>query len=193
MKRRHVLACVFLALAVVSGTWSARHMPPVPERSLAERLLGPIATLGAAAQWVRADAAWAAGRIDLYDARAEFALRLAPSDPNGYVYYAHHLIYDRASPRLELDPAAREHWVREGLAILERGERSCRSPGRLAFQRAIVFLALAQMDDGLRPFRITSAQAWASAAEAFDRAALLGEPLAAEAASAARLEARDAK
>jgi hypothetical protein len=156
-------------------------------------LLGPIAELAAAAQWVRVDAAWAEGRLDLYDARAAFALRLAPGDPNGWIYYAHNLVYDRASPAREPDRAVREHWVRAGLDVLAEGERQSRSPGRLAFQQAIVFLSLAQMDEPDRPLPITRAEAWTSAAEAFERAALAGEPLAAEAAKGARDEARDAK
>lgn len=193
MTTRRGLGLVCLALAVAAGVWSIRHLPAQPERSTAERLLGPIAELAAVAQWVRADAAWADGRVDLYDARAEFALRLAPGDPNGWIYYAHNLVYDRASPARESDRAVREQWVRAGLDVLAEGEQRSRSPGRLAFQSAIVFLSLAQMDEEDRPLPISRAEAWTRAAEAFERAAQAGEPLAAEAAESARHEARDAK
>lgn len=193
MKTGRYAGVVCLALAVAAGVWSVRRMPVRPEASLAERLLGPIAELTATAQWVRADAAWADGRVDVYDARAEFALRLAPGDPNGWIYYAHNLVYDRPSPAREPNRTVREHWVKAGLDVLAEGERKCRSPGRLAFQSAIVFLSMAQMDDADRPLSITRAEAWTSAAEAFERAALAGEPLAAEAAEGARREARDAK
>lgn len=197
MTYKRSVALALLALAVAIGVWTAKHTPPPPERSLAERLLGPVAEIAAAVEWVRADAAWARDRIDLYDARAEFALKLAPGDPNGWAYYAHHLVYDRGSPRREFGFGAgpdgrlveRGHWIRAGLAVLERGEKVCREPGRLAFRRAIVFLSLAQVDDAERPLPITRQEAWRSAAEAFERAALLGEPLAAEAARGARAEA----
>ncbi|MDZ4772812.1 MAG: hypothetical protein SGI72_06710 [Planctomycetota bacterium] len=193
MTQKRTLALVCFALAIAIGAWTARRAPTHSERSLAERLLGPIAGLAAAAEWVRADAAWAHGRIDLYDARAEFALALAPRDPNGWAYYAHHLVYDRASPRRARLLEEREVWVRAGLAVLERGESVCREPGRLAFRRAIVFLSLAQVDDAERPLPVTRREAWTSAAEAFERAAKLGEPLAAEAAAGARAEAEALK
>lgn len=192
MKRNQRVALVLFAAAGLLGAFSATRTTAQAPRSLAERLLGPIADLAAAVEWVRADVAWRHGRMDLFDARAATALRLAPSDPSGWATYAHHLVFDRPAP-LGLGPRERRLWVEAGLDVLARGERESRGRGALAFQRGIVFLYLAQFDDEDRPLAITRTEAWLSAAEAFDRAATLGEPFAAEAAQAARDAATDTK
>ncbi len=191
MRRGRAWAVGLLLGSLALWTWSAAHLPAPAPRSLPERLLGPVADLAAAAEWVRADLAWTRGRTDLYDLRAQRALRLAPGDPNGWAYYAHHLVYDRGSPTLG-DKAEREVWVRAGISVLERGERETRRPGKLAFQLGIVYLSLAQVDDEDRPLPLSRAQAWRAAAAAFDRAAAYGEPVAAEAADAARDAADEA-
>lgn len=193
MMRTRMAAIVLLLASGAVFAWSARRLPAPGQHSLAERLLGPIAETAAAVQWVRVDEAWAAGRIDVCDARAAFALRLAPGDPNGWIYYGRHLVFDRGSILREPDGRDRERWVRAGLAVFDSGERLSRAPGRIAFQRAIIYLALAQMDDEERSLPITRSEAWTAAAEAFERAAKAGEPLADRAAKAAREEALEAK
>ena len=190
MKRKLVVGTLAVAAGVAVWTWSASAAGrDVATRSVGERLLGPIASIAASLQWVRVDDAWNRGRSELADRRAEFALELAPGDPAGWLYYSRHLIYDRASRLREPLAVDRERWVRAGLAVLDRGERECRAPGAMAFQRGVVFLGLAQVDDEDRALPISRREAWTSAAESFERAARAGEPLAREAAELARQRA----
>lgn len=183
------IACIVAGLAIAARIVLTRPARDDRARPLAERLLGPIAELAATVEWVRVDEAWNHGHGELADERAEFALRLAPGAASGWVNYARHLVYDRASILREPDPAERERWVRAGLAILERGERESREFGRVAFQHAIVYLSMTQLDGADRPLPITRRAAWLAAADAFDRAAAAGEPVAHEAAAAARASA----
>jgi len=201
---RRILAVALLAIAALLVAWStaerdrarreaddrAGHGTPA-ERSLGERLLGPIASFAAALQWARVDDALRLGRPEVAYARAEFALRLAPGDPAGWTFFAHHFIYDRASQLRESDRSVRAHWIQTGLDLLERGERECAEPGKIAFARAVVFLSFAQQDDADRAWPGTRREAWLEASRAFERAAREGEPLAAEAARGARAEAGD--
>lgn len=168
---------------------SARIAPP-PQRtgSFVERLLGPFARVAAQVQWARFDAAIGAGRDELAYARARSALALAPADAQGYVFLAHHLAFERGSPSREPDRAARARWLAAAFDVLDRGEASSDEPGVVAFKRGVVALALARLDDDVRAFPPTRAQAWLLAAEAFERAAAAGIPAAAEAARAARAE-----
>lgn len=201
--QRRLLAIVLLVIAVALVVWStsereriqrenersARARGATTQRSLGERLLGPIASFAAALQWARVDDALRQGRPEVAYARAEFALDLAPGDPAGWTFFAHHFIYDRASALRESDRSARAQWIQTGLAVLDRGERECAEPGKIAFARAVVFLSFAQQDDADRAWPGTHRDAWLEAARAFERAAEHGEPLAAEAARAARAEA----
>lgn len=181
------IACFTAAAALVA--WSASTRPPSSRpASVSERLLGPIANVAASLQWTRVDDAVRLGRPDLACARAEIALDLAPGDTDGWKYLAHHFAFDRGSLR-EPDRATRTRWVQAAFDLLERGEHSAREPGKLAFQRGVIFLALAWMSDDERSWPGTSRAAWLEAARAFDRAALAGEPAALEAATAARVEA----
>lgn len=183
------VACFAAAAALVAWTAARARSDDARPRSIAELLLGPVVDLAATLEWVRFDDALRAGRPELAEQRAELALDLAPGDADAWNYYAQHLIYDRASPLREPDAAARERWVRAGLDVLGRGERESRDPGRVAFQRGVVYLALAQLFDANRPLPITRAEAWLEAAAAFDRAASAGEPLAAQMARLARQQA----
>jgi hypothetical protein len=190
MKRRTTAIACF-ALAAALAAWTARGSATGDDhpRSPAERLLGPIADLAATAQWVRVDDAASQGRDELAEARAEIALALAPGDAAGWIYWANHLIYDRAARLREPDPIARERWVRAGLDVLDRGEAASRAPGRVAFKRAVVFLSFSQAEDADRPLPITREGALREALRAFERAAEHGEPLAAEMVKALREEA----
>ncbi len=192
MKRR-TLGWTCLAVAAALVAWIAMRSGTAEARagSLTERLLGPIADMAATMQWVRVDEAENAGHPELAQARAAIALDISPGDPSGWIYFGEHLIYDRASPLREPDPIARERWVRAGLAVLERGERESRRPGRVAFARAAVYLALASLDDADRPLPIRRVDALVAAADAFERAARAGEPLAAEYAEKVRREAAE--
>jgi hypothetical protein len=191
--RRRVLGGSCIAAAALLVVWLAAHDTDADARprSLAERLLGPIADLAATIQWVRVDEAENAGRPELADARAATALDISPGEPSGWIYYGQHLIYDRASPLREPDPAGRERWVRAGLALLARGEKESRRPGQVALARGAVFLALASVDDAVRPLPISRVEALIAAADAFDRSAADGEPLAAEFGARVRREAAE--
>jgi hypothetical protein len=201
---RRVVAIVLIGIAILLVVWSTNERDRArratdartgstasARRSLGERLLGPIASFAAALQWARVDDALRHGHPEVAYARAEFALELAPGDPAGWTFFAHHFIYDRASALAEGDRSVRAHWIQTGLDLLERAERECAEPGKIAFARAVVFLSFAQQDDADRAWPGTRREAWLEAARAFDRAALAGEPLAAEAARAARAEAAD--
>jgi hypothetical protein len=186
-----VLAASALALAAWSGRERAAIELAAPPRALSERLLGPIADLAANVQWVRVDDALRLGRPELAYARAETALSLAPGDPAGWCYLANHFIYERASELREPDRVARARWIQAGLDVLARGEKLARDPGRVAFRRGTFFVYFALLDDSERAWPGTRREAWLEAAAAFDRAALHGEPMAAEAAAKSRLEAEE--
>lgn len=180
-----VAAVALLALAIATHEPGAR-----PRGGSLERLLGPFAPLAAAIEWSRFDRALAAGRPELAYERAERALALAPSDASGWKALAHHFVYERASPELEPDRAVRRRWVAIGLDVLDRGETLARDPGAVAFKRGVVYLSLASQSDDARGTTLTSEQCWLAAADAFERAAREGEPLAADAARLSREEAR---
>lgn len=157
-----------------------------PARSPLERVLGPVASLAASVQWVRVDVALRRGEEARAYAMAETALRIDPSDPEGWIFLAHHMIYDRASLLREPDPARRAAWIRAGLETLARGERSSRDPGAILFDRGVALAFLGSLEDRDRAWPASAREAWSLAAEAFDRAAAVGHPRAAEAARLAR-------
>jgi hypothetical protein len=159
-----------------------------PDRPVApmERVLGPIAGLAASVQWVRFDLAVRRGDAARAYAHAESALRLAPGDPGGWIFLAHHLVYDRASILREPDREARARWVQAGLGTLERGQTRCRQPGALLFERGIALAFQASLSDEDRAWPRSRLEAWRLAAEAFEAAAELGVPHAALAAAHAR-------
>lgn len=153
---------------------------------IASRLLGPLAPIAAWIEWGRFDAAARVGDEARAWKHADRALALAPEDADGWTLLAHHAIYERANPRRTADPAERRRWVEIGLAVLARGEREARRPGRVAFKTAVVHVTLASQDDAERNLPISRAEAWTRAADAFERAAAAGEPVAADAARIAR-------
>lgn len=154
--------------------------------SLAERLLGPLASFAADIQWVRFDSALRRGETALAYARAESALRLAPGDCGGWIFLAHHFIYERASLAREPDPELRQQWIQAGLDVLDRGERSARDPAEIVFYRGVAFAYFGSLDDQDRIWPASRREAWTRAAEAFERAAELGQGLGAEAGARAR-------
>ena len=184
----------WIALAALSAVSAATlreraARAPLPAGSVAQRLFGPIASLAASVQWVRADSALRDGREALGYARAESALQLDPRDAQGWIFLAHHLIFDRASLEHGEDAGTRALWVQAGLELLQRGESAGADPAALAFDRGLVFVFLGSLDDADRAFPASAAEAWAEAATAFERARALGHPLAREAALGARKRA----
>jgi hypothetical protein len=151
-----------------------------------ERLLGPVASLAASVEWVRVDVALRHGEEARAYAMAETALRIDPSDPEGWIFLAHHLIYERASLLREPDAGRRAAWIRAGLETLARGERESRDPGEILFERGVALAFLGSLADADRAWPASAEEAWTLAADAFDRAAARGEPRAAEAARLAR-------
>ncbi len=190
MRARWTLwAAGWLAVAALLA-WSIARSGGQPPRarqgSLLERLLGPVASLAASAQWVRVDLALRRGETARAYARAETALRLDPGDPEGWIFLAHHFLYERASLQREPDAGARARWIRAGLDTLERGEPVSRDPGALLFERGVAFAFLGSLPETDRAWPPTSAEAWRLAADAFERAAAKGYPHAGEAAGRAR-------
>jgi hypothetical protein len=161
------------------------------ERSLAERLLGPVASLAAAAMWVRADVALRAGEHSTAYARAETALELEPSRADAWIYFAHHLVFERASLSRTVDPDERRAWVQAGFDVLERGARESRDPGEVLSYRGLVFDYLAAVPDADRPWPGTAREALLEAARAFDAARAAGAADAAELADIARAKAAE--
>ena len=182
-----------LGLAALTA-WGTIASAPAERKAargtFASRLLGPFAPLAAAIEWSRFDAAARVGDDGRAWKHADRALMLAPEESDGWTFLAHHAVYDRGSPRRTADPAERRRWVEIGLAILARGEREARDPGPIAFKTGVVYISLANQGDGERALSITGREAWSLAADAFERAADAGEPVAAEAAELARAEAR---
>lgn len=153
---------------------------PLPARvgrasrgSLAERLLGPIASLAASAQWVRADLAFRDGRIELFLARARTALSLAPDSAAGWHYLAWHQAFNLGSPEREPDPKRRLAWVQAGLATAAQGERSAEQPEDLAFVAGLILVKVTALDPSL-PWPGGMLAAWEAAIGHFERARALG-------------------
>ncbi len=182
-----------LALAAACA-WATIAYAPAERKdargSFASRLLGPFAPLVAAIEWGRFDAATRAGDDAGAWKHADRALVFAPDASDGWTFLAHHAVYDRGSPRRTADPEERRRWVETGLAFLARGEREARDPGPVAFKAGVVYISLANQPDDERALPISRRTAWTLAADAFERAAAAGEPVAAEAARLAREEAR---
>lgn len=186
---------VRIALFGIAGLLAWYSIASAPEETtrsrgtFASRLLGPFAPLAAAIEWGRFDAAARAGDEPRAWRHADRALFLAPEDPGGWTLLAHHAVFERGSPRRSESAIERRRWVEYGIAILERGERESTNPGPVAFKLGIVYLALAHQDEDERTLPLSRRETWTRAAEAFERAADAGEPVAAEAATLARAEA----
>jgi hypothetical protein len=183
------LVCFALALALTITSGRARDAP-AGRASLLERLVGPFAALVASAQWVRADLALREGRFGVFCERAETALALAPADAQAWIYYAHQLIWERASLEREPDRERREGWTRAGIELLERAARECANPDEIWVYEGGVFAAWAEIPAEERPWPGSARELRSQAIEAFGRARALGHPKAAifEAALRERLD-----
>ncbi len=189
MSARRIALAVAWAAVLALFAWSSRALSAqdgAAHGSLAERLLGPMARLAADVQWIRSDGALRRGRHAVAYARAELALRLAPSDSGGWIFLSHHFLYERASIAREPDPDARRQWIRAGLDLLDRGEALARDPEEIAFARGVAFAYFGSLEDADRAWPASRREAWERAADAFERSARLGHRLGAEAAALAR-------
>lgn len=149
------------------------------ERGLAVRLLGPIASLAASAQWVRVDLAFRAGRTELALARAEQALALDPGSPELWNALAWVQAFVLASPEREPDPGLRLAWLRSGLATAAEGEARSREGAELALLQGLILVKAALLDPDL-PWPGGPKGMWAEAARHFERAQRLGHRAAPE-------------
>ena len=162
---------VLVSIAFAPGRARSNQRPRGP----AQRLLGPISSLAASAQWVRVDHAFRAGRPALAFARAERALALDPASPEGWSFLAWQQASFLASEVRESDPARRLAWIRASLATAARGEAQSRDPAELALLQAVILVKVATLDPdigwpgGLRAL-------WEEAATHFERAHRLGHP-----------------
>lgn len=177
------LGWIVLGLLVLWAAYTPDARPGPGGR--AQGLLGPFASLAASLQWTRVEADLRAGRFARAYARAETALALDPRAGAGWSFLADHLIYNRARPELEPDPAARRTFLRAGIALLARGEAQAEDPGRLAFEAGLALVHAAAYPDARR-WPGGEAGAWEEAALHFERAAGLGHPLGAQAAARSR-------
>ena len=168
-----LLAAALIALAPGRGRGGSAN-----DRGLAQRLLGPIASLAASAQWVRVDLAFRAGETELALARAEQALALDPGSPELWYDLAWRQAFTLASPERELDPALRLAWLRSGLATAAEGEARSREPAELALLQGLILVKSAWLDPAL-PWPGGVDGMWTDAARHFERAAALGHPRAA--------------
>lgn len=186
--RRAVLWCASLAL--VAAPCAIQR--PRAGASLTERVLGPVAGLAASWEWVRADAALRRERFELAYTRAERALALAPSSPDGWLFLARHFAFQRANPQREPDARARRQWVQAAFDVLERGERHAAAGGELSFERGLILLEWAEIaelpnvPESERPWPGDARSIYGQAASAFERAAELGHAHGAEYAILAR-------
>jgi hypothetical protein len=169
------LVCFALAAVITLGAWRARS-PAAGRASLLERLVGPFAALAASAQWVRADLALREGRFGVFCERAETALELAPSDPQGWIYYAHQLLFERASPLREPARETRESWSRAGIELLGRAEEECANPAEIWIYEGGVFAGWSFIPAEERPWPGDARELRSLAIEAFARARALGNP-----------------
>jgi hypothetical protein len=179
------LVVALVALAPVPSDPASSHAG----EGLLRRLLGPVASLAASAQWVRADLAFREGREELGFARAQTALLLDPGAAEGWNFLAWHQGYDLASPEREPDPSRRLAWLRAGMETAARGERVAREPADLALLQGLMLAKTAAIDPRLA-WPGGERGMWRDAAEHFERAGSLGAPLGAALAANARMEAR---
>lgn len=157
-----------LCFAPLPGAGSANA-----SKSLAVRLFAPIAALTAGVQWVRADLAFRNGRVELFLARAQTALELAPEAADGWITLAKAQAYVLGSAEREPDPVRRLAWVQAGLATAAEGERAAANPGELAFCAGLIMLKVATSDPQL-PWPGGLTAVWEAAAVHFERAGARG-------------------
>ncbi len=175
-----IAAATGLLVASLAGSRSEAGGPVL------RRILGPVASLAAGAQWVRVDVALRREDYARAYERAETALALDPADSAGWIFLAHHLLYERASLSREPDRESRARWFRAGIETLERGERASSDPGAVYFEHGVALAFQGSLSDEDRAWPASAAEAWELAARAFDSAAAHGTASAEKAAALAR-------
>lgn len=182
MRRAWLVALAALCL----WPWAER---PLPAGSLVERLLGPFASLAASVEWVRFDSAWSEGRAERAYAHAERALALDPRSPQGWLYLAAHLVYERGSALHALGPGERARWIRAGIELLARGEARTNEPAQLAFAAGLAWDWVARnVEAGELEWPDGARRATERALACLERADRLGHPAAERVARALREE-----
>ncbi|MFT7679192.1 MAG: hypothetical protein ACI8QC_003192 [Planctomycetota bacterium] len=163
---------------------AARQTSASTEHGLGARLLGPVATLAASAEWVRFDAAVADGEFELAYLRAERALALDPLSPYGWVRLGSHMIFERGGALFEPDPQARVAWMQAGLEVLAEGAERSRARASLLVLRGQIlgfFVAeLAADPEEPLPWPGGTTAASVAALSDLEEAEALGHPLAAQ-------------
>ncbi|MFT4538146.1 MAG: hypothetical protein ACI835_000579 [Planctomycetota bacterium] len=147
--------------------------------SLGERLLGPVASLVASAQWVRFDLALRVGEPERAYELAERAIELDPGAWQGWFTFASHLIYDRGAETLEPDPHKQRAWIRAGLDMLTEGVKHARDPAELEIISGSCLTMLVALRARSIEWPGGAEAAIAEGLEALQRAAALGHPHAA--------------
>jgi len=174
-RSRRWRALGWLAVALLIALFASlppRESPGARPTSPAARLLGPVAGVAARFQLLRAHHAVRAGRHELALARVEHALELDPTSTDAWKTLAWHLAIYLGSPARERDPERRARWVRAGVEVTERGEEHAARPAELAYQRGVILLTQAQLEDELRwPGGVAALRD--GARRAFERAAAL--------------------
>jgi hypothetical protein len=179
----------FLAWAAVAALALPPLACPTPRQSgpAPVLLLGPFAELWARVQWLRFQAANRRGEEARALELAESALALDPRASEGWQTLAGHLVFDLAAREREPVLARRQACFQAGLAVLRRGAENCQRPAELELYRGLVLVAKAESDPALDPGGAPALLL--AAAEAFERAARLGDERAAELAPQVRAEA----
>ncbi len=120
MRRRAVLfAVVLLLLAAGSGLWLERIREEADIPMSAARVpLGGFEPLAVSFLWIRAEQMRAAGDLPQAVATYRLVTELSPHVAPAWVLPAHLLVWTDSGTG---DPEAEWRWVREGLALLERG------------------------------------------------------------------------
>lgn len=157
---------LLVLLTVYVGSDLVRHQGTRPAR-----WTGPLRPLLVTVQWVRSDAAFAAGDPTRGFALAERALALAPDDPNLWEALVWRQAVELASPDRTPQAERRGAWLASGVALAERAESVVADPGRLARLAGDVLL-LPLLGDGPLPEWPGGREGLARSAEAHYRRAL---------------------
>jgi hypothetical protein len=183
-------ALAWSAVAALALT-SLACPPPRANAPVPLLLLGPFAELCSQVQWLRFQAASRRGEEARALEMAASALAFDPRASEGWQMLAAHLVFDLASREREPELSRRRAYFQAGLAVLARGTESCERPQELQLFRGLVLAAKAQNDPELDP--LGAPALLRAAAEAFERAAELGDAHAAELAPQVRAEAARAE
>lgn len=126
------LALVLVGASLVHCARPGASELPARAPGLAQALLGPVASLAASLQWLRAESALREGRLELGLERARFALELDPGSSSGWSMLLRHEALYCGSLEREPEVKRRIAWLHAALASAQAGERSAREPRAVA-------------------------------------------------------------